>query len=444
MKGKDKPFTLKYGKGEVSFSIPEAHLLYELVGRNRKPPADLAGAYLHALNHPIDSPPLRELIRPGDKVAVTVSDITRGWQRNADTLPLLLEYLNEAGVSDENVTVIITVGAHRQNTVDEFMELCSDRVCRRVRVVNHNAWDTDDMVYLGKTSRGTEVSLNRLVVEADKVVLTGGVIYHYMVGYGGGRKSILPGVSSLKTIQQNHLLAMEKEVGAGTSALAANKMTRGNPTHEDMMEVAAFAKPDFIINVVPNLDDEITGIFAGNWISAWLEATRMVDGIFGVEIEEQADIVIATAGGYPKDINLYQTQKTIDNAAFAMKNGGAVIILAECPDITEPKEFFEWFSYPTFLEMEKAVRANFLIPGWVAVRQVEYCRKGTVILHTRRENFELARKTGVFPVSAMDEALRLAYERCGTKDPKITIMPQGANTFPMLVKKDPGSHGAEG
>jgi nickel-dependent lactate racemase len=433
---KEKHFTLKYGKGEIRFSIPKAQLLYELVGRDREPPEDLAAAYRHALDHPIDSPPLKELVRPGDKVAITVSDVTRGWQRNADTLPLLLNYLNETGISDENVTVIIAVGAHRQNTVDEFMELCSDGVCRRVRVVNHNAWDTDNMVYLGRTSRGTEVSLNRLVVEADKVILTGGVIYHYMMGYGGGRKSILPGVSSLKTIQQNHLLAMEKEVGAGSSSLAANKMTKGNPAHEDMMEAAAFAKPDFIVNVVPNLNDEITRIFTGNWISAWLEAARMVDDIFEVEIEEQADIVIATAGGHPKDINLYQTQKTIDNAVYAMKPGGVVVILGECPDITEPKEFFDWFSYPTPLEMEKAVRANFLISGWVAVRQVEYCRKGTVILLTRRDNFELARKTGVLPVSTMDKALRLAWEKCGTTSPKVTIMPQGANTFPMLVRKD--------
>jgi len=431
----EKHFTLRYGKEDVRFSIPEAHLLYELVGRNRKAPADLAAAYRYALDHPIDSPPLKELIRPGDKVVITVSDITRGWQRNADTLPLLFGYLNERGVSDEDVTVIIAVGAHRQNTEAEFTELCTEGICRRVRVVNHDAWDTRNMVYLGRTSRGTEASLNRLVTEADKVILTGGVIYHYMVGYGGGRKSILPGVSSLRTIQQSHLWAMRKEVGAGSNPLAANKMTRGNPAHEDMMEVAAFAKPDFIVNVVPNLDGEVTGIFAGNWISAWLEATRMVDDIFGVEIGEQADIVIATAGGYPMDINLYQSQKTIDNAIYAMKPGGAAIILAECPDIAEPKEFFDWFSYPTFLEMEKAVRANFMISGWVAVRQVEYCRKGTVILLTRQENLELARKTGVVAVSSMADALRVSYEHCGTDKPKITIMPQGANTFPMLVGK---------
>ncbi len=429
-----KEITLKIGKGTTTFSIPEAQLLYELVGHNRNPPENLAEAYRHALAHPIDSPPLREIVKPGETVAITVSDITRGWQRNDLTLPILVDYLNEAGIGDENITVIIAVGAHRQNTVEEFVELCSEAVCHRVRVINNNAWDTENMVYYGKTSRGTDVSLNRVVAEADRVILTGGVIYHYMVGYGGGRKSVLPGVASLKTIQQSHMWAMEKVVGKGSNPQAANMKTTGNPAHEDMMEAAAFLKPDFIVNVVPNLDGDITGIFTGNWISAWQAATRMVDDIFGVAIRQQADIVIASAGGYPKDINLYQSQKTIDNAVYAMKPGGVVILLAECPDIQEPSEFFDWFSHPTFLEMEKAVRANFLISGWVAVRQLEYGQQGHIIMVTRKENIELARKAGVQGVATIDEALKIAYETCGNSEPTITVMPQGANTFPILDK----------
>jgi nickel-dependent lactate racemase len=427
-----KSFTLKIGKGTTAFSIPEAQLLYELVGRNRQAPQNLAEAYRHALAHPIDSPPLGEIVKPGERLAITVSDITRGWQRNDLTLPILIDYLNEAGVADRDITVIIAVGAHRQNTDDEFVELCSEAVCHRVRVINNNAWDTDNMVYYGKTSRGTEVSLNRVVAEADRVILTGGVIYHYMVGYGGGRKSVLPGVASLKTIQQSHMWAMEKTVGQGSNPLAANKKTHGNPAHEDMVEAAAFLKPDFIVNVVPNLDGEIAGIFAGNWMTAWQAATVLVDDIFGVVIREQADIVIASAGGYPKDINLYQSQKTIDNAVYAMKPGGVVILMAECPDIKEPREFFDWFDHPSFLEMEKAVRANFLISGWVAVRQLEYGKQGTIIMVTRKENIELARKAGVQGVATMAEALEMAYAACGSSAPRITVMPQGANTFPIL------------
>ena len=199
-----------------------------------------------------------------------------------------------------------------------------------------------------------------------------------------------------------------------------------------MMEAAAFIKPDFIVNVVPNLDGEITGIFTGNWVSAWLAATEMVDEIFGVKIREQADIVIASTGGYPKDINLYQSQKTIDNAVYAMKPGGVIILLADCPDIREPSEFFDWFDYPDPLAMEKAVRANFLISGWVAVRQIEYSSKGTIIMVTREKNVEIAKKAGVHGVVTIEEALEIAYRKCGNSMPKVTIMPQGANTFPIL------------
>ncbi|MBT3176719.1 MAG: nickel-dependent lactate racemase [Desulfobacula sp.] len=428
----ERHFKLKIGKGTADFSIPEEQLLYELVGENLAPPEDLAAAYLNALAHPIDSPPLSEIVNPGETVAIAVSDITRVWQHNELTLPLLIDYLNQAGIADKDITIIIAVGAHRQNTAQELEELCTKAICRRVKVINHNAWDKDNMVYYGKTSRGTEASFNRVVAEADRVILTGGVIYHYMVGYGGGRKSIMPGVSSLKTIQQSHMWAMGKRTGDGSNPLAANMKTLGNPAHEDMMEVAAFVKPDFIVNVVPNLDGDITGIFTGNWISAWQKATQMVDEIFGVTIDEQADIVIASAGGYPKDINLYQSQKTIDNAVYAMKPGGIAIILADCPDIKEPGEFFDWFSYPSAFDMEKAVRENFLISGWVAVRQLEYANRGHIILVTQEKNIKLAENAGVQGVTSMEEALAIAYEKCDQNRPKITIMPQGANTFPIL------------
>ena len=224
-----KKFSLRFGKGTVEFQIPEEHLLYELMGKNRPALPDLTAAYLHSLDHPIDAPPLKEIVKPNDTVAITVSDITRAWQKNASTLSLLIDYLNRAGVPDSKITVIIAVGNHRQNTETEFVEICSPAVCHRIKVVNHDARDTANMVYLGKTSRGTEVSLNRIVVEADKVILTGGVIYHFMVGYGGGRKSVVPGVASLKTIQQNHLWSLSPTLGGGSSRLLPEHDYEGKP-----------------------------------------------------------------------------------------------------------------------------------------------------------------------------------------------------------------------
>jgi len=427
-----RTITLKYGKDKIRFELPERQIVQEIRGQNRPAAADLRADYLHALDHPVDSAPLREVVRPGETVAITVSDITRGWQRNADTLAYLLDYLNAAGVPDPNITILIAVGAHRQNTPEEFAEICGAEVCHRVRVVNHKAWELENMVPIGRTSRGTEVAINRIAAEADRIILTGGVIYHYMVGYGGGRKSVIPGICSLETIKQNHLWILGRDLGSGTNPVCASGVTDGNPLHEDMMEIAALARPDFLVNIVPNLDGEIAGIFAGNWASAWWRATRMVDDIFGVPIREQADIVVATAGGYPKDINLYQSQKTIDNACHAMKPGGAAIILSECPDIREPKEFFDWFEHTDRLEMEKALRANYALAGWLAFHQHEYRDKGLIVLVTRKENFEYAEKARLHPVATIEEALRVAHAHCRAAKPTITVMPQGANTLPLL------------
>jgi nickel-dependent lactate racemase len=288
------------------------------------------------------------------------------------------------------------------------------------------------MVYLGKTSRGTEVAINRVVAEADRIILTGGIIYHYMVGYGGGRKSVIPGFSSIRTIQQNHLLAMTPELGSGSNPNARSGKTHGNECHEDMMEIAGFVKPDFILNMVPNGDGDFAGIYAGNWVSAWQEGTKLVDEIYSVEIPGLADIVIASAGGTPKDINLYQTGKTMDNASYAVRKGGAVIIVSECPDILEPPEFPQWFRYPSNLEMERALRADFTIPGWVAWKEVECNDIASFIMVTRPGNAELVKKAGILPVTTMEEALAEAYRLCGTDQPRITLMPQGANTLPVF------------
>jgi nickel-dependent lactate racemase len=278
------------------------------------------------------------------------------------------------------------------------------------------------------------VAINKIAAEADRIILTGGVVYHYMVGYGGGRKSVMPGFCALETIKQNHLWVLGTEVGSGTNPACASGSTKGNPMHEDMMEIAALARPDFLVNIVPNLAGQIAGVFAGNWATAWWAATRLVDRIFGVPIAEETDIVIATAGGYPKDINLYQTQKTIDNAWRAMKPNGAAVILAECPDIREPKEFFDWFDHTDRLEMEKALRADYVLAGWLAFHQLEYRDKGLIILVTREENFPYAEKARLHPVASIEEALRVAHAHCGALQPKITVMPQGANTLPIIKK----------
>ncbi|MDU2063879.1 MAG: nickel-dependent lactate racemase [Sporomusaceae bacterium] len=431
----DKTFFLKYGKEEMSLTIPEKQLICEVLGKEYPPLTDVVTAVRQAIRQPIDAPPLREIVKPGEKVVLTVSDITRAWQRMDLILPVLLAELNEAGIPDPNITILIAVGGHRQNTVEECKLLCGEGVFERVRVLNHDAWDEANMVYLGKTSRGTKVSVNRIMAEADKVILTGGIIYHYMVGYGGGRKSIIPGCSSIQTIRQNHLWALGQQDGSGSNPNSISGKTSGNECHEDMMEIAAFVKPDFIVNMVPTPDGKVGGIFAGNWISAWQQGTKLVDEIYGVDIPAKADIVITTAGGYPKDINLYQTGKTMDNACYAVKRGGVVILLSECPDIYEPLEFSDWFKHGTKDKIETAVRDNFAIPGWVVLKEMECSDLASFIMVTRPENVELVTKANMTAAASLDEALALAKQRSLTSEPTYIVMPQGANTVPLFEGK---------
>jgi len=430
---KEETFNLKYGKSELNFSIPEDQLLYQIVGKTYPPLADLTVAVKSALARPIDSPPLREIVHQGETVVITVSDITRAWQRMDLILPIMLDELNAAGIPDEDITILIVVGGHRQNSTDEFRLLCGEKVCHRVQVLNHDAWDETNMVYLGKTSRGTKVSVNKLVAQADKVILTGGIVYHYMVGYGGGRKSILPGCSSITTIRQNHLLSLGANLGDGSNPNSISGKTKGNECHEDMMEIAAFVKPDFILNMVPTANGEVAAIYAGNWVSAWMEGTKLVDEIYGVEIPGKADIVITTAGGYPKDINLYQTGKTMDNACYAVKKGGVVILLSECPDIYEPLEFSDWFKHGSKDNVEKALRDSFTIPGWVVFKEMECSSIATFIMVTKAENAPLVCKANMIPAVTMKEALQIASEKCANKKPQFIIMPQGANTVPLTA-----------
>jgi nickel-dependent lactate racemase len=292
----------------------------------------------------------------------------------------------------------------------------------------------DDFAYIGTTSHGVPVSINKEIVNADKVILTGGILYHLMGGFSGGRKSILPGVSGYATIQANHSFCMNEVVGKGTNPNCASGRLNGNPMNEDMIEIAGMVKPDFIFNVTQTAEGEFSGFFAGHWLDAWLEGCKMVENILGVPIKEKADLVIASAGGYPKDINLYQANKTMDNAVNACKDDGVVILLMELPDINEPPDFSGWFNYESLADRETAVRKEFTVPGWTALKVGELAKKVPNIVVTLPRNKEFIERAGMFPVTTLDEALALAERMLNRKDYTIMLMPYGANTVPILKK----------
>jgi nickel-dependent lactate racemase len=428
----EKEFVFNFGEEQVRLALPRKNILYEIEGRSVSPISQIPTAIRAALQNPIDSPPLNQVVQAGDKVCIVVSDITRGWINTGHFLPVLLDEINGAGVPDSDIFIMVALGSHRPHTAAENVTVCGQDVRDRVRIYHHNCLDNDNLVYVGTTSRGVKTYLNRRVVEADKVILTGGIIYHAMAGFSGGGKSITPGVSGEETIQGNHAFCMHPEMGRGINPLCTSGRTKGNPMREDLMEQTAFLNPAFLLNAVYTAEGKFAKFMAGHWRTAWEAGCREVERIFGIPVSAQADLVIASAGGYPKDINLYQGVKTIDNAVLAAKPGGIVICFLECRDIQEPREFSDWFNHRDLPGFEMALRKHFTVPGFLAFKCAAMARQVSIIIVTRPENTDFIRKTGMIPATSAAEALGIAHEKLGRDNYTITVMTHGAGTVPVL------------
>ena len=425
-------FKLKFGEGYLPLTIPEAEGIVTINGQEQQPLKDPAVKVRTVLNNPVGSLPLNQIAKGCKQICILVSDITRAWINYPSFLPSILDYLNETGISDENIYLLTALGTHRQHTQAELVSLLGTEVVKRVRIYEHDARDNSQLVKLGVTSRGTEAWVNRRALEAEALILTGGIVYHLFAGFGGGRKSVMPGICGWDTIQANHNLAMAPGSVRGLNPLAAGGLLEDNPVHADMAEICEMVAPKFLINVIPGSNGGLADIVAGDPNQAWLAGCRLVADIFGIPFKERAELVIASAGGYPKDINFYQTVKSVYNAAQAVKDGGIVILLSECRDIREPLEFSDWLVYESVQEMEEALRANFTIPGYAAYYAVTAAQRAKFIVVTlqKDENIELIQKAGMIPVGSLEEALRLAYEALGPR-PKTILMPNAANTFPL-------------
>lgn len=427
-----KEFALGFGSEEITVALPENQIINVVEGKHADAVTDVAAAVKEALNHPIDSPPLKEVIQPGDTVAVIASDITRLWIKHDQFLPTLLNELNAAGVPDTNIKLVVALGAHRHHTHEENIQVYGKEVVERIQIVQSYAPAEEDFVYVGTTTRGVKTSLHKDVVAADKVILTGGIVYHLMAGFGGGRKAVMPGVSGYATIQGNHSFCLHDVIGQGVSPHCISGKLEGNNMHEDMTEMAAMLKPAFLLNAVFTPEGKFARFVAGHWYNAWLEGCRTVESIFGVPVNGKADLVIASAGGFPKDINLYQGSKTIDNAFMAVKEDGVIILLLECRDIMEPPDFSGWFNYESLYDREVALREGFTVPGFIAVKCGLMAKQVPHIVITKAENKAFVEKAGMIAVTTMEEALAIAEEKLKRKDYTITVMAHAANTVPLV------------
>ena len=421
-----KQFTFAYGHGTKTFDYEENDILKVVRTEDFPPMQNIEQGILDAINHPIGSPALSEIVKPGDTVAFICNDPTRV-ANSYDFMPVFVNEMNRLGVPDENMRIVFSLGTHRVMTHEEMVEQVGKEVASRIKMYNSVATNADDFEYFGDTSRGTPVWINKLLCDVDHVILTGTIVHHYFSGYGGGRKAILPGCAAMETVRKNHSWMLDPHAGLG--------IMEGNPCYEDQMEgVALFAKGRslFLFNAILNAKHEFLRMFAGDYIAAHQEACKFVDEVYGCVIPKLADLVIASCGGFPKDINVYQMQKTMDNAMCAVREGGVVILLADCEEGSGSKVLEETFRRLKTPEAIKAeLEANFRIganKAFAITRPISHAR---YILVTRLDR-QLAKDmlfTGA--VDTVEEALEIAKQFVGEK-PSIILMPEGSLTVPRV------------
>lgn len=406
-----------FGNGVQVVEAPDANVVGVLTPNDVELGKTGADAVLDALSHPVGSPRLYEIIRPGEKVAIVTSDVTRPMPTYA-VMPALLDELYRAGVKPEDITLVFGLGSHRCQTPEEQKKLAGERAFREIRCQDS---DPDDCVRFGVTGRGTPVDITRVVAEADRRVLLGNIEYHYFAGYSGGGKALMPGASTREAIQCNHSLMVSPDACAGK--------LDGNPLREDIEEAARMVGADFILNVVLDEHKKIVYAAAGDPVKAHRAGCAFLDRFYLKPIPARADIVLVSQGGAPKDLNLYQTQKALDNAKHAVKEGGVIILIGSCREGMGERTFEEWMTAaPTPESMIERIRREFKLGGHKAAAIAMVLRNAEIDLVSDLPD-DFVRKIFLKPYASAQAALDAALEKLG-RGATILSMPYGGSTLP--------------
>jgi len=413
--------TFGYGQGTQEVEVPEQNLLGVLtaneINHERRGPE----AVRHALANPIGAPLLSEKVKPGQKIVIIASDISRpvpSW----DVLPSVVDELLAAGCAPEDITVVFALGSHRHHTDEERRHLAGDYVYEKVRCIDS---DPTDCVHMGDTKAGTPVDITRVVAEADFKICTGNIEFHYFAGYSGGGKAIMPGVSTPDAIQLNHRMMVRGEACAGA--------LESNPIRMDIEDAANICGVDYIVNVVLDEHKKIVYAVAGDVTAAHREGCKYLDKMYRKSIPSRADIVLVSQGGAPKDANLYQVQKALDNSKHAVKEGGTIILIGACNEGLGSAKFEEWLTTaPTAHSMIERINKDFQLGGHKAAAIAMVLEKAEIDLVSEMDD-EFVRSIFLVPKHSAQEAFDEAFARYG-KDATIIAMPYGGATLPSAEK----------
>ena len=429
--GDDKEFhseMIPYGKKEIEVRIPGKNYLATLMPQYRPGVKDEAGEIRRALENPIGTPRLGEIVRGKKSVVIVVNDITRP-TATYRLLPPLLEELRGAGIGDDQILFLVATGTHRDNTPEELDAMLGQEIMERFRVLNHHCQDESIMVDLGKTRDGIPVVINRLFWEAEVKILTASIAPHQAAGFSGGRKSVLPGLASITTLRQHHSYSCRPDK-------PAMGWVEGNMFHENAVEAAKMAGADFILNTVQNHRKEITAAVAGDVEKAWQEGVKISRQIFEVKVPHEVEIVITTPGGFPKDIDLYQSQKSMAAAEMVVKEGGTVILPAECRDGIGARGFYEWMAAASCPQdvIDRFIREGYSIGSSKAWLFSRCLKRAEVIVVTKCIDDRTLEKMFAKRADSIEDALRMALARHGERA-RVVLMRNGSDIIPRFERE---------
>jgi nickel-dependent lactate racemase len=321
-----------FGKTGIQISLPDGYEYQLIKSRTAAALADAQSAIAAALDNPIGCMPLSAMATGKKSAAISVCDITRP-APNSVTLPPLLARLHQAGIPVEGITIFIATGLHRPATQDEIDRIVGPKIASTYRIVNHDARSLDQHRSLGSTRRGTPVYIDERFMAADLHITLGFIEQHLMLGFSGGRKLIAPGLAAQETIKVIHSPSFMREPLATEGSIA------GNPLHAELLEIAAMARHDFLLDVTLTQSREISAVFAGHPVAAHAAGVDFINATSLERLTEPVDAVITSAAGYPLDLTFYQSTKGITAAQHIVKPGGGILLIAECAEGIGSPEF---------------------------------------------------------------------------------------------------------
>jgi len=420
---------LAYGKEQLAVEISEENLLGVLKIQSHGEHRDLQSIIEASLASPIQSSKIAQLFSSRNKTTIILPDKTRKCASRA-FLPILVNLLNCQNILDSDIQILLANGSHTGHAEEEITTIIGEEMLGRLDVFEHDSKNRDALVYVGETGFGTPVYVNRRVLECDRLLVAGTVVHHYFAGFGGGPKMIVPGCAGYETITKNHALAID----ANSSRLhpfCRPGTIEKNPIQEDIREALQWLKVDFLFETVLNENGDMIAAFSGELFETHKLACEFVNRIFRISVKEKADFVLASCGGFPKDINVIQAHKTLYNAYQCVKDGGVIFMLAECSQGIGSKTFLDWFGFSREDERRRALSQQFTLNATTAVSIQEKAKKAKIVLLSSLPD-ALVRKLGMIPVTSLEDGLKLVK----TMLPEMHstyILPNGSLTLPEVV-----------